>query len=111
MPKSSSPSTRKATTKPKRAIYDWIAHPDEAKLTPFQKFVRDVDWAKSPLGPMEQWPAQLRQMVLIVVADPTPAVVYWGDETTIVYNESYTELIGSKHPALQGQDPRIEFAE
>jgi PAS domain-containing protein len=39
------------------------------------------------------------------------SVVYWGDEATIVYNESYTRLIGRKHPALQGQNPRIEFAE
>lgn len=38
-------------------------------------------------------------------------MVYWGDDATIVYNEPYTTLIGKKHPALQGQDPSIEFAE
>jgi PAS domain-containing protein len=37
--------------------------------------------------------------------------VYWGDNATIIYNEPYTQLIGRKHPALQGQDPKIEFAE
>jgi PAS domain-containing protein len=103
--------TRPASTKVARKIFDWISHPPPEYITPFQQFIIDVDWNKSPLGPMETWPAQLRQMVLIVVADPTPAVVYWGDEATIVYNEAYTELIGSKHPALQGQDPKIEFAE
>jgi hypothetical protein len=50
-------------------------------------------------------------MVLLVMSDPTPAVVYWGEENTIVYNEPYTQLIGQKHPALQGQDPKIGFAE
>lgn len=80
-------------------------------VTPFQQFILDVDWEKSPIGPMKDWPAQLRQMVLLVVQDPAPAVVYWGDEATIVYNEPYTHLIGEKHPALQGQDPSIEFAE
>lgn len=38
-------------------------------------------------------------------------MIYWGDDATIVYNEAYTELIDQKHPALQGQDPKIEFAE
>ncbi|KAE9364382.1 hypothetical protein N431DRAFT_354787 [Stipitochalara longipes BDJ] len=61
---------------------------------------------------MAHWPAQLRQMVLLVVQDPSPAVVvYWGDDATIVYNEAYTQLIGRKHPDLQGQDPKIGFAE
>jgi hypothetical protein len=50
-------------------------------------------------------------MVLLVMSDPTPAVIYWGDEATIVYNEPYTQLIGQKHPSLQGQDPKIGFAE
>lgn len=38
-------------------------------------------------------------------------VIYWGDEATTVYNEAYIQLIGQKHPALQGQDPKIEFSE
>ena len=37
--------------------------------------------------------------------------MYWGDNATIIYNEPYTQLIGRKHPNLQGQDPKIEFAE
>ncbi|KAL2062576.1 hypothetical protein VTL71DRAFT_5648 [Oculimacula yallundae] len=95
----------------RRRIFDWISQPELANVTPFQRFILDVDWKNSPLGPIELWPAQLRQMVLLVVQDPSPAVVYWGDESTIVYNEPYTKLIGQKHPALQGQDPKIEFAE
>ena len=37
--------------------------------------------------------------------------MYWGDDATIIYNEPYTQLIGRKHPALQGQDPKVEFSE
>jgi PAS domain-containing protein len=50
-------------------------------------------------------------MVLLVIADPIPAVVFWGDNNTCIYNEAYTELIGSKHPAMQGGDPAVELAE
>lgn len=94
-----------------RKIFDWISDPRRDNLTPFQEFIVDIEWEKSPLGPMNPWPAQLRQMVLLVVADPTPAVVYWEEEAIIVYNEAYTQLIGQKHPRVQGQDPKIEFAE
>lgn len=94
-----------------RKILDWLKEPHPEDLTPFQRFVVDLDWSKSPLGPISKWPPQLHQMVLLVMSDPTPAVVYWGDEATIVYNEPYTQLIGQKHPSLQGQDPKIGFAE
>ncbi|KAF2663979.1 hypothetical protein BT63DRAFT_444408 [Microthyrium microscopicum] len=110
----SSPPQRYAVSPadaPARPRFDWTRNPPPANLTPFQEFTRNVDWANSPLGPMEEWPAQLRQMVLLIMADPLPAVVYWGDETTIVYNEAYVPLIGQKHPDLQGQDPKIGFAE
>ena len=34
-----------------------------------------------------------------------------SDTFTVVYNEPYTQLIGQKHPALQGQDPKVGFVE
>ena len=89
---------------------DWIFSP-HAHLTPFQQFVHDVDWNQSPVGPMAGWPVQLHQMVLIVMADTSPAAVFFGDETTIIYNEPFSHLIGSSHPALQGQSPKSGFAE
>jgi hypothetical protein len=97
--------------KPRR-IFDWTRDPAPENLTTHQAFIRNVDWTASPLGPMDQWPDQLRQMVLAIVADPSPAVIYWGDSQTIIYNEAYIPLIGDKHPGLQGQDPRLGgFAE
>lgn len=95
-----------------RANFDWTRDPPPNQLTPFQTFTRNVDWAKSPLGPMSKWPNQLRQIVLLLMADPHPSVVYWGPEQAIVYNEAYVPLIGQKHPNLQGQNPRTGgFAE
>lgn len=96
---------------PQRRIFDWITEPRPENITPFQQFILDRDWQQSPLGPISTWPLQLKQTVLLVVQDQTPAVVYWGDGNTIVYNEPYIQLIGEKHPSLQGQDPKIGFAE
>lgn len=92
-------------------IFDWISHPQPEKLTASQKFVVDLDRSKSPQGPISTWTPPLRQMVLLVMSDPTPAVVYLGEEASIVYNEPYTQLIGQKHPSLQGRDPKVGFAE
>ena len=106
-----SDALQKPATSTSRKCYDWTRSPPPPYLTPFQKFTRNVDWSKSPLGPMESWPSQLRQLVLLITADPSPAILHWGDEMTIVYNEAYVPLVGQKHPTLQGQDPRIGFVE
>ena len=83
----SSEIARARRSNPKRKIFDWISEPRPQNITPFQKFFLDVDWAKSPLGPIAKWPLHLKQTVLVLVSDPTPGVVYWGDENTAIYNE------------------------
>ncbi|TGO51484.1 hypothetical protein BCON_0160g00090 [Botryotinia convoluta] len=95
----------------KRKNFDWISEPRTMELTPFQQFTVDVDWENSPLGPMSGWSKQLRSMVLLCFADPNPATILWGDDSTIIYNEPFTQLIGNKHPASQGQNICIGFAE
>lgn len=90
--------------------HNWLLRPELAR-NDWQRFVVGLDWTKSPLGPISTWPNQLRQMVYLVMEDTLPAVVYWGMEPVIVYNEAYTHLIGQKHPSLQGQDASIGFSE
>lgn len=67
--------TAKGTQKPRGKNVDWISEPRTVKLTPFQQFTVDVDWEKSPLGPMSGWSKQLRSMVLLCFADPWPVSV------------------------------------
>lgn len=82
--------------------FDWTR--DLGLSSDFQRCTREnVDWTASPLGPMLDWPASLRQMVLVCLADSAPSAVLWGSDTTIVYNEPFSLLIGNKHPKLQGQ--------
>ncbi|RDW82736.1 hypothetical protein BP6252_03848 [Coleophoma cylindrospora] len=66
------------------------------------RFIRDFDWPSTPIGPLETWPVQLCQMLNIVIADPEPAVIFWGPELVMVYNEAYIPLIGHKHPLTMG---------
>lgn len=90
-------SPRAATLK----NFDWLTTPPPKDLTPFQHFIiHDVAWHSSPLGPIEFWPHWLKSMVMLVMSDPNPAVIYVdnneGVEIAIVYNETYPALIGSK---------------
>ncbi len=80
---------------------DLFSDPPPLNLTSFQRqYVRDFDWASSPLGPVQSWPLQLRQMVNIVQRDKSSAVVYWdipskdgAPDVVIVYNEAYTHIM------------------
>ncbi len=68
------------------------------------------DWAATPVGPVESWPASLRFAVRTVLVSKFPMVLTWGPEFTQFYNDAYTPFIGAKHPAI-GEDIRTTLAE
>ncbi|MGY1802665.1 ATP-binding protein [Blastococcus sp. SYSU D00922] len=68
------------------------------------------DWASSPVGPVESWPAGLRHAVRTVLVSKFPMVLTWGPEFTQFYNDAYAPFIGAKHPAI-GEDIRVTLAE
>jgi signal transduction histidine kinase/CheY-like chemotaxis protein len=68
------------------------------------------DWAATPVGPVETWPASLRFAVRTVLASRFPMVLTWGPEYLQFYNDAYAPFIGAKHPAI-GEDIRITLAE
>ena len=68
--------------------------------------IRELDWASSPLGLLQQWPVSLRTTVRTVLAHPFATVVLWGPQLVQIYNDGYRELMGVKHPAGLGQPTR-----
>ncbi|KAF2084698.1 hypothetical protein K490DRAFT_48412, partial [Saccharata proteae CBS 121410] len=91
--------------------YDWTCTPPPENLSPHIQLVRSVDWASTALGPMESWPPLLRFMCNLVMSCPNPAIVFWGPELNMIYNEAYPPLAGDKHPTLIGAAPWVGFAE
>ena len=69
------------------------------------------EWADSPLGPVDSWPAGLRHAVRTVLVSKFPMVLTWGPDFTQIYNDAYSKLIGDRHPAGLGNDIRITLAE
>lgn len=73
-----------------------------AQAGPLSEAYDAVDWATTPLGPVEGWTDALRSAVDLTLSTRFPVTLLWGRELVLVYNEAYTELIGDKHPAALG---------
>ncbi|MDM0036791.1 PAS domain-containing protein [Variovorax sp. J22P271] len=65
--------------------------------------MRSHDWSDSPLGQPEQWPQALRTVVDLLLQSQFPMFVAWGEELGFIYNDSYAEILGAKHPRALGR--------
>ena len=68
------------------------------------KLIREMDWSKTPLGPIESWPQSLRTTVSLCLASNFPISIAWGPRRTQIYNDGYWPICGGKHPRSMGQD-------
>jgi len=73
--------------------------------------MRTVDWSKTSLGAITHWPQSLRTSLSICLASRFPIVLYWGPDYTVLYNDAYSTILGSKHPRALGQRCRDCWAE
>ena len=73
--------------------------------------IRAFDWSKNPLGPVADWPQSLKTSVSICLASRFPIVLYWGPEFVVLYNDAYSQILGSKHPWALGQTCEVCWAE
>jgi signal transduction histidine kinase/ActR/RegA family two-component response regulator len=64
--------------------------------------MRTHDWSQSPLGHPDSWPQSLRSVVGLLLHSKFPMFVAWGPELGFLYNDSYAEILGAKHPAALG---------
>ena len=73
--------------------------------------MRALDWSRTSLGPVEQWPQSLRTSVSTCLDCAFPIILWWGPEFTILYNDEYSQFLGPKHPAALGQPGLNVWAE
>jgi len=70
--------------------------------------VREEDWSRTPLGPMDRWPHALRVAADMCLHTRFPMFIWWGPELINIYNDAYLPILGARHPdALGGSAPRI----
>lgn len=73
--------------------------------------IRQHDWAATPLGPMDQWPATLRGILEVGLNSRLPVCIYWGPEFVLLYNDAWSAIPGDKHPACLGQPARVAWSD
>ncbi|KAF1992524.1 hypothetical protein K402DRAFT_443239 [Aulographum hederae CBS 113979] len=77
--------------------FDWTNPGAPPRMSYFIGLARSIDWSTTPLGPMDSWPAQLKLMCNVIFNDPNPAVMFWGPDFVMVYNEGYAAMIKDHH--------------
>ncbi|MFO0664003.1 MAG: ATP-binding protein [Polyangiaceae bacterium] len=71
-------------------------------MSTIHEFLRQTDWSKTPIGAVDTWPQSLRNYVDMIMALPTPAIVFWGPQQTQIYNAEYAVIMGPRHPRHLG---------
>ena len=65
--------------------------------------IRRHDWTRTSLGDPVSWPQSLKTLVDVMLRGNQPTHIVWGPEQTLLYNDSYGQILGAKHPAALGR--------
>ncbi|WP_439817124.1 sensor histidine kinase [Zavarzinia sp. CC-PAN008] len=68
--------------------------------SPCARLVRQLDWARTPLGPMAGWPSELKAAVSFALASRFPKAIVWGPALTTIYNDAFRPILGNKPEAM-----------
>src|SRR5215469_5355822 len=75
------------------------------------RLMRAMDWAQTPLGPIETWSPSLRMMVPFLLTNRFPLLLWWGPDFLQLYNDAYRPVLGTKHPQYLGRSVRECWSE
>lgn len=76
------------------------------------RLVQEFDWAKTPLGAIDNWPQSLKIAVRILLTSRFAMWMSWGPELTFLYNDAYAKMtLGKKHPWALGKPSREVWKE
>ncbi|MBN9042437.1 MAG: hypothetical protein BGP05_14640 [Rhizobiales bacterium 62-47] len=75
------------------------------------ELIRALDWSKTSLGPIAEWPAHLKSAVGLMLPAKAQIVLFWGPDFVALYNDTYRPSIGDKHPRALGRPARENWAE
>lgn len=64
--------------------------------------IRTLDWATTPLGPVDAWPQNLKTTVDLILAQGFPMLLLWGPERIGIYNDAFVSFLSDRHPVALG---------
>ena len=66
--------------------------------------MREVDWSRTAVGPIDAWPHSVRAIVRMMLTTRYAMWMGWGRELTFFYNDAYAHMtLGAKHPWALGK--------
>lgn len=73
--------------------------------------IRALDWSKTSLGQISEWPHTLKTTVGLILRSPVPMVLLWGRDGVMIYNDAYSFFAEGRHPQLFGSKVREGWPE
>jgi signal transduction histidine kinase/PAS domain-containing protein len=73
--------------------------------------IRAYQWAATPLANPAEWPIELKTLVSLLLTSPQPMFIAWGNHRTWLHNDSFTPILGDKHPSALGRPAMEVWAE
>lgn len=64
--------------------------------------IRSIDWSRTAVGPMVDWPASLRTALSIMLGSRYPMFLWWRPSLVNFYNDGYIPVLGQRHPGAMG---------
>ena len=58
------------------------------------RLMRAHDWASTPLGPPQDWPAALKVPVRMMLTSKFEMWLGWGEDLAFFYNDAYLPTLG-----------------
>src|SRR4026209_900150 len=73
--------------------------------------MHDLDWSRTALGPVENWPQSLRTSVSTCLDCAFPIILWWGPDFSILYPDASSQFLGPKQSAALGRPGLKGWAE
>jgi len=73
--------------------------------------IANLDWSRTPLGPIADWPPSLTMTISMMIRSPLPMALLWGEDGNLLYNEGYAAVAGEYHPRILGMPVREAWPE
>ncbi|HEY0714441.1 MAG TPA: GAF domain-containing protein, partial [Polyangia bacterium] len=73
--------------------------------------MRALDWSKTAVGPVENWPHSLKVTVRLMLSSRYAMWMGWGDDFTFFCNDAYLPTLGIKQEWALGTSAREVWAE
>src|SRR5262249_32210023 len=105
-PVSIAPGSHESRRASELGPHDWLSGGGNAS-----ERIRATDWSKGPLGPREDWPPELKNAVKLCLGSRHPAVVFWGPEKAVLYNDAWEGVMPDEHVRFLGRSARDSWPE